>query len=359
MTQWALSIDKDRISDATIVETPGIALADGQARLAIRRFALTANNVTYAAFGHAMRYWEFFPGEDGRGRLPVWGFAEVAETRCGELTVGERIYGYFPAGSELIVRPGRIDAASFIDLSEHRSELPPAYNRYVRCAADSGWSPAREPAQMVLQPLFITSFLIAHFLREEGGFGASSIDLTSASSKTAIALAWMLKAMPIDGVSVRGLTSAGNADFVAGLGLYDEVVSYDDLEKVDTAKPVTLVDFAGSSEINRRVHTHLDAALKANIRVGGAHWEKSAPASDLPGPRPQFFFAPDHARSRIKAWGQDVFDARYKAGWDGFADAALRYFEYSDARGGEGALSVYQTLVTGRLPARSAATITV
>ena len=49
------------------------------------KFALTANNVTYAAFGDAMHYWKFFPGpDDESGRVPVWGFADVADSRCND-----------------------------------------------------------------------------------------------------------------------------------------------------------------------------------------------------------------------------------------------------------------------------------
>ena len=356
---WALSIEREDIADVKLTNEPERALGEGETRLSVRRFAVTANNITYAAFGSVMRYWDFFPGHDDRGRLPVWGFAEVTESNCADLTVGERIYGYFPAGSELIVQPGKVEEGSFIDFTAHRAELPSAYNRYVRCAADPLWSPAREASQMVLQPLFITSFLLATFLRDEQAFGAQSISLTSASSKTAIALAWLLKAHPVEGVTVRGLTSKGNANFVAGLQLYDEVVTYDALETLPRDERHVVVDFAGSSDINTQIHTHLVDQLMANIRVGGAHWKKSIPASDLPGPKPQFFFAPDHARARIREWGQDAFDARYRAGWDGFADAGSRYFDYAEEVGGEAALDVYKRFVEGGVPANSALTIKV
>ena len=45
-------------------------------------FALTTNNITYAVFGAAMQYWDFFPTADPDvwGCVPVWGFAEVVET---------------------------------------------------------------------------------------------------------------------------------------------------------------------------------------------------------------------------------------------------------------------------------------
>jgi hypothetical protein len=356
---WAISIDRDRIADAKLVDLPTRPLEDGEARLAVRRFALTANNITYAAFGAVMRYWEFFPGSDGRGRLPVWGFAEIVESRCEGLDAGERLYGYFPAASELIVRPGRITPEAFIDMSPHRAELAAVYNRYVRCAADPGWADEREPAQMVLQPLFVTSFLIAEFLRDEAAFGATMISLTSASSKTALALAYLLKKQPIGGVSLQALTSRGNADFVAGLGLYDDVVVYEDVENLPGDTRYCLIDFAGDGGLNTRLHTHLTDQLMANIRVGGAHWQDSAPVSGLPGPAPQFFFAPDHARERTKAWGPAAFQARYTEDWTGFAGAASSFLDYAEHDGGEGALGVYNALIRGEVPARQAEMIKV
>lgn len=354
---WALSIDRDRIADAQLVTEPPRDLEGGETRLAIHRFALTANNITYAVFGAVMRYWEFFPGSDGRCRLPVWGFAEVTESRAVGVKVGDRVYGYFPAANELIVTPGRADEASFMDMAEHRRELSPVYNRYVRCAADPAWSEAREAAQMVLQPLFVTSFLIAYHLREENAFGAGEILLSSASSKTALALAWLLKQMPLDGVRVHALTSAGNSDFVSGTGLYDSVVLYDDIEGLDRKARWAFVDFAGDGGVNTRLHSHLVDQLAVNIRVGGAHWKDSAPVSDLPGPKPQFFFAPDHGRARVQEWGQAEFEKRYRDDWDGFAGAADSLLDYAEHAGGEGALAVYQALIRGDVPASRAETI--
>ena len=43
---------------------PDAPLASGQVRLRVEHFALTANNITYAAFGAAMNYWQFFPTDD-------------------------------------------------------------------------------------------------------------------------------------------------------------------------------------------------------------------------------------------------------------------------------------------------------
>lgn len=356
---WALSIDRSDITQAGLVEETSRDLQAGEARLAVRRFALTANNITYAAFGEAMGYWRFFPGADGRGRLPVWGFAEVTESRAEGLAVGERVYGYLPAGNELIITPGKIRPDSFIDAAAHRAELPPVYNRYERCPAGSGDNPAREAAQMVLQPLFLTSFLIDAHLRDTGFSGATRIVLTSASSKTALALAFLLKRGRPEGVSVEGLTSARNAAFVKDSGLYDAVIAYDDIEQMAPAPARLIVDFAGSAGVNRALHTRLADSLKANIRVGGAHWEQSAPARDLPGPRPSFFFAPDEARKRVAEWGPDGFAKRQGEAWSQFAAAADALLAWRSLDGPQEALSAYQALVGGEVAASQALVVEV
>ena len=108
-------------------------LRQGQVRLIVDKFALTANNVTYAAFGDAMHYWDFFPGPDDKsGRVPVWGFADVADSLCSELKPGERIYGFLPMSTELIVTPVSVSRSGFIDGSAHRQNLHLVYNQYSR-----------------------------------------------------------------------------------------------------------------------------------------------------------------------------------------------------------------------------------
>ncbi|KAA5803397.1 DUF2855 family protein [Alkalicaulis satelles] len=348
---WALSIDRSDITRAEMVEEPSRALEDGEARLTIQSFALTANNITYAAFGEAMGYWRFFPGADGRGRLPVWGFAQVSESRADGLQEGERVYGYWPAASELIVTPGKLRPESFIDAAPHRAGLPAVYNRYVRCAGDPAYDRAREPAQMVLQPLFLTSFLIDAFLRDQNCLGARAVILTSASSKTALALAFLLGRNRPEALRIEALTSARNAAFVEASGLYDHVIAYDDIGSLDASEPRLIVDFAGAAEVNRALHDHLGKGLKGNIRVGGAHWDDSAPAPDLPGPKPVFFFAPDHARERMAEWGPEEFARRQGGAWTAFAKSADDLLTWRTLKGGAAALGAYQALVKGDVPA--------
>lgn len=354
---WALAINKADISDAKLVKTEPQPLSEGQARFAIKRFALTANNVTYAAFGAVMRYWDFYPAEDGSGRLPVWGFAEVVESKASGLEVGERVYGYWPAADEVVLSVDAVKPGSFVEVSPHRAELAGAYNRYVRCNADPGYAPEREAAQMVLQPLFITSFLIDLHLRDHDVLGAEQVTLTSASSKTALALAHLLHANPPKGVKIEALTSARNAEFVEKTGYYDVISTYDQIADFKSEPRRLIVDFAGDSKVNMAIHETLADDLVGNIRVGGAHWENSAPPGAMPGPKPVFFFAPDHVRDRMKAWGSEEFARRYGAAWMSFVQAGQTLFTEEEFDGGEGALKAYDALIDGNFDASAAMTV--
>ena len=95
------------------VDMPG--LADGEVLLAIDRFAMTANNVSYALSGEMIGYWKFFPVAEPWGLVPVWGFADVVESRCPEVPVGDRVWGFLPMASHLVVRPAAVSDRSFSD----------------------------------------------------------------------------------------------------------------------------------------------------------------------------------------------------------------------------------------------------
>jgi hypothetical protein len=54
----------------------------GEALFTVERFGLSANNITYAALGDTLRYWDLFPAEPGWGRIPVWGTCGSAPAGC-------------------------------------------------------------------------------------------------------------------------------------------------------------------------------------------------------------------------------------------------------------------------------------
>src|SRR6185312_7674689 len=195
---------------------------DGEALLRVESFGLTSNNITYAVFGEAMKYWDFFPASDPDwGKLNVWGYAHVEESRHPDLAQGTRVYGYLPCASHLLVVPDRINEKGFIDAAPHRATLPSAYQGYRDVKTDPVYSADREAEHILFFPLFFTSFLIDDFVADENFFGADTIVISSASSKTAIIAAYLLAKR--DGIMVVGLTSQGNREFVEGLDVYHSV----------------------------------------------------------------------------------------------------------------------------------------
>src|SRR5689334_6239214 len=122
MPNTTLLVRKDRLSEARLVSSDDPALASGQVRVQVESCALTANNVTYAAFGEAMHYWQFFPAqEEGWGVVPVWGFATVVQSLCPGVAEGERLYGYWPMARHAVLQPQRLTEHGFEDGAPHRA----------------------------------------------------------------------------------------------------------------------------------------------------------------------------------------------------------------------------------------------
>ena len=93
MTQTLL-VNRTDFADVALVSADDAALADGSIRVSIGPWALTANNITYMAVGDMIGYWKFFDPKDygiqmdGFGRMPVWGYAQVTESKCTDVPIG-------------------------------------------------------------------------------------------------------------------------------------------------------------------------------------------------------------------------------------------------------------------------------
>lgn len=343
-------VRKSALTEAALAEVPLGPLAEGAVRLAIESFSVTANNVTYAVVGDGFKYWDFFPAPEGFGIVPMWGHARVAESRHPDIAVGERVYGYLPMASHLDVIPGRVTPGGFSDTAEHRQPMSPVYNSYTRLAADPEHDPAREAQRMIFGPLFRTGFLIEYFLRGQDWFGAEQLVVTSASSKTAMGLASVARQSSPQ-IRRIGLTSKGNVAFVEASGLYDEVLAYDDLDRLAVVRSVS-VDFAGNADLLARIHRHYEDALAQSVLVGATHIEarsvfgKSEP---LPGPKPQLFFAPDHAVAFFKSHGAEEGGRLVAAAWREFLKAAEGTIAIERLPGLEAARDVFTSMVAGQI----------
>src|SRR5690349_16768771 len=172
MTTTTLLVRQDQLGTTRIDSREPKPLADGQVRVRVDSFALTSNNITYAAFGDAMNYWQFFPtGEAGWGIVPVWGFGTVLQSLHPGVAVGERLYGYWPMANEAVLQPDRLSASGFSDAAPHRAALHAVYNHYLRTTADPFYSANTEDVQALLRPLFVTSWLIDDFFADNDFFG--------------------------------------------------------------------------------------------------------------------------------------------------------------------------------------------
>ena len=327
----AFEVARRDLGQVRWVDGPDPTPDDGEILLAIERLAISANTVTYGLFGEAMHYWQYFPAsEPDWGRLPAWGFARVVRSRCPGIEAGERLYGFLPMATHLVVRPARVLARQFMDAVPHRRELPAAYQLYRRISHDPGHRPELEDAQALFAPLYITSFLLDDLLVDEACFGARSILISSASSKTALGLAQRLALQregTTDPVEVIGLTSPRNKAFCEALGYYDRIVDYASLESLPSATPTVLVDFAGQWTLIARVHRHFGQALRHSCLVGFTHQQAQRPETPLPGVEPRFFFAPERIRKRSQDWGTGGIDRRFDEAWAGFAPTLARWLD--------------------------------
>lgn len=351
-------VKRDDLRECRIADSAIPVLEPGQVLLRVDTFGLTSNNITYALFGEAMSYWDFFPAEDGWGRVPMWGFAEVAQSEADGVEAGTRIFGYLPPSSHLVVAPVSVSEAGFVDGSPHRKALPSAYHRYLASGSDPFYRADTEAIQMLLRPLFFTSFLIDDQLDDEGLTGRGPILISSASSKTALAAAFLLARR--DGVELVGFTSARSLEFVAGLGVYDRTVPYEAIDSLELG-PATFVDIAGDADVRRAVHSHYGDELVHSMAVGVTHWEDfgadadaSAGGAELPGPQPKFFFAPDRVTKRSADWGRDALGARVADAWHPFCEWIDGWLEPIPGKGFDAVRDAYLDVLEGRVAPKQA-----
>ncbi|MFN3819530.1 DUF2855 family protein [Blastomonas sp.] len=357
--RWAIDIDRDQIADAQIVDAPQTDLPEVAIEVTLDLYAMTANNVTYAVFGKPMGlfgndqgYWDFFAERDAPGRLPVWGFATVSRSAHAGVPVGTQLYGYFPMASHAVLMPGKVGPHGFTDMTPRRTTLPVIYNQYQRIDALGDYRAQDHDYWPVFRPLFLTGWLIADQLEDEGDYAAQQILIASASSKTAIGLAQVL-GQRASRPRIVGLTSAGNAAYVESLGLYDTVITYDAIGAMDAGITSAMVDMAGNPQVAASVHNHFKDALKASIVVGKSHWDSTDDGTSLAGPPRQMFFAPGRSDKRIGEWGSDTFRQKLEAAWLGFVDLAPRLLGIEKREGADAALAAYTETVEGRADART------
>ena len=345
-----LEVDRAACGETRLVAAPLEPLANGQVRLRVDRFALTANNVTYAVLGDMLGYWDFFPtGDPGWGRVPAMGWADVVESAHPDVATGGRYYGWFPMARfvDLTVSP---TGDGLRDDGEHRLAHAPVYRSYVETGHDPMYPKVAaevlgdaEDRHALLRGLFLTSFLADCFFADQGYFGTDAVVVLSASSKTAVGFAQRAAERGLD--RVVGVTSAGNAEFVRALGWYTDVVSYDDIASLPAVDAVS-VDMAGDSVALSAVHEQLGERLKYSMIIGKSHHD--APNVEVVGgPTPQLFFAPSEVTRRTEQWGHDAYQQRMTGAVTEFVAASRGWLGVERSAGAAATESAYRELYDG------------
>ena len=354
-----LEVNRTSVGDTRLVEVDEPELADGQVRLHVDRFAVTANNITYAVFGDMLGYWNFFPADDaGWGRVPAMGWATVVESRNPDLAVGSRYYGWYPMARTVVFDATATDDG-FRDDGEHRQQHAPVYRSYVATDCDPSHddAPDGEDRHSLLRGLFFTGYLADESFDDACGtdadsyFGAGQVVVLSASSKTGIAFAQRVAARRDDGADLRtiGLTSPGNVEFVESLGWYDTVLTYDDVASIPADVPSVSIDMAGNPSVLAAVHHHLGDQLKYSMTVGRSHHDAppADSAGELPGPTPTLFFAPTAAKRGVIQWGTEGYAQRSSEALHDFVDASRSWLTVDRRTGPDGVQSAWADVYAG------------
>ena len=348
ITQY--QVNRSNIGETRIVELDAPSLGDGEVLAKVEKFSITANNVTYGMVGERIGYWKFFPvAEDGWGIIPVWGFAEIIASNNADVPVGERLYGYWPMASHLVMAPTNVKPGRLIDGAAHRAELPPVYNSYSRVAAEPHYDPSMDNDRAVLMPLYMTSFCLYDFSLDNDWFGAEQVVIPSASSKTAIGTAYAFKA-DSNAPRLIGLTSARNKETVEALGLYDDVLLYDDIGSVKNI-PTLIIDMSGNGDVLGRLHKHLGDNMKYTANVGITHYDDNEMPADFNRERSAMFFAPGHIQKRTAEWGPGEFEKKAGVFFHGAATKSRNWLTIQHETGAHAVGAAWQDVLAAKTPA--------
>ena len=128
--------------------------------------------------------------------------ADVVASRCPDIAVGERLYGFFPMASHLIMTPGNIRPQGFSDM-QPIVRTTRMYNHYARTGPSRALQ-AVEDERCVYFPLFMTGYVIADLLRTTTGL------VPSKSSSARCPQRPVLTGQFFEGIRVSG--AGGRAD---------------------------------------------------------------------------------------------------------------------------------------------------
>jgi hypothetical protein len=338
-----LHVNRADIATSRLVTTPTEPLADGDVRLSVESYSLTANTATYAQFGDMLDYWGFYPVDAEWGRVPAIGWARVVESNVDGIEVGQRVSGWFPMATTVDVTAQAV-SAGIRDVGAHRVNHAQVYRTFNRTDVDGMYTGVDDEDRLsLLRGLYITGFLIDQFFAGRGYDGAAQAIVLSASSKTALGYAACAHGQR--DLSIVGVTSESNRAFVESTGLYDQIITYDQIDDIAPVSSV-VIDMAGSGTTTSAIHARLGDLIGYSMIVGKSHLD-APPGMVTSGPTPELFFAPTSMDSCLTEWGPDEYARRTRAGLEAFIASSRTWLAVEHHSGPDAAQAAWSRLVSG------------
>jgi hypothetical protein len=270
----------------------------------------------------------------------------VVDSKASDAPEGARVYGYFPAATHATLTVAGKTPTGF----RVQRSLPPEfafYDQYSVASRDPLFLPDREDLMVVMRPLFLTGVLLVDYLTVSEFMGADTVLVSSAASKTAYGMAAAYRRE--NGPKLVGLASAGSQAVAAQTGVYDSIVTYDDIAKLPASEAAVYVDIAGSGSVRGKLANHLGASLKLVLGVGLTHWKEGSfgATESLPGGgRSEMFFAPGWASKRALELGPAFFQ-KMGAGWQAQMADVGQHFKVIQKTGAVAVQESFTALAAG------------
>lgn len=340
-----LEIQKDALHNVREINSTVVLGGEPNAAvLEIEHFGFSANNITYALLGDRFGYWGFFPASEGYGITPVWGFAKVVASNTNELNVGERVYGYLPMATHLVIHADKITPQGFSDANPSRKSISPVYDHYVRCDADPTYSDDMRAWLLTFRPLYTTSFVLAYVLAERAGDEKTRVWFTSASSKTAYGTAQILREI-MPNAELCGVTSAKQKAFVEQIDCYHSVYTYDEMSDQTCSDEDWVLDFAGDQARLIEWRSSHQNATPRTLLIGATDVQAQTVRAE--GSVGHVFFAPDEVRRFHKEWGVQTFQQRYIQHFNSFVKHFGAHLTTASHSGSQSIVKQFQHFVDG------------
>ena len=259
---------KDSLKKLELLQTETDGASSTEAAPAVSfkivKGSMTANNKFYWSFGEKppFSFNKCYPinaktsklienhelSAEGYVHPVVWGIAEVTSTTIEGVEVGSQYMAMLPIGESVSFAKAEVQGDGNIVVD--RPSTFAAYNNFVKIDTDNAMASSEySDLALACMPGIVTGYGLYFRMLQYNCYGADNIVVTSASSKVALAMALYMKNdsdKKFKDKKIIGYTSSSNIEFCKRTGLYDTVLSYDE---VLPSQEYVMIDIAGRGNV--------------------------------------------------------------------------------------------------------------